>query len=249
MAQWGKLSYAQKTCLGKIGKLMMHTAMLRPGARIGVAASGGVDSWLMLQVLLLRQRIVPFPFEIMALHINPGFDPANHAPLVEWCAREGVALHAEATDHGPRAHSEENRKNSACFFCAMLRRNRLFTLCREYGLTHLAFAHTVDDLAATFLMNLVQTGKVYGLAIKEEFFSGRLTVIRPTLGLDKKVVVKAARDFKLPVWQNPCPSAGLTKRTEVESWLSAMCGNDRRLRRNIRNGLLRWQLDATNQIR
>lgn len=245
MAQWGRLTYAQKTCLGRIGKLMRDTAMLSHGARVGVAASGGVDSWLLLQILMLRQRIVPFPFEIMALHLNPGFDPANHAPLVAWCAEHGQALHAEVTDHGPRGHSDENLKNSACFYCARLRRKRLFTLCREYRLTHLAFAHTQDDLAATFFLNLFQTGKVYGLSVKEKFFRGELTVIRPTLSLDKKTVVKAARDFGLPVWSNPCPSAGATRRADMESWLASAWTRDKRTRRNVLNGLFRWQLDLT----
>lgn len=245
MAQWGRLTYAQKTCLGRIGKLMMDTAMLAPGARVGVAASGGVDSWLLLQILVLRQRIVPFPFSLMALHLNPGFDPANHAPLPAWCAEHGVALHAEVTDHGPRGHSEENLKNSACFYCARLRRKRLFSLCREYRLTHLAFAHTLDDLAATFFLNLMQTGKVYGLSVKEDFFRGALTVIRPTLSLEKKTVVKAARDFGLPVWTNPCPSAGKTRRADMEDWLRDSFARDKRIRKNVLNGLFRWQLDLT----
>ena len=84
MLQRTKLNYAQKVCLGQCGKLMQKTGMLWPGARIGIALSGGVDSWVMLQVLLLRQRIVPFFFEIMVLHLNPGFDPENHAPLLKW---------------------------------------------------------------------------------------------------------------------------------------------------------------------
>jgi len=176
MARWGKLSYAQKTCLGKVGLLMQQAGMLREGARVGVAVSGGVDSFLLLQLLIMRRRIVPFSFEIMALHVNPGFDPVAHLPLAAWIREQGLAAHLELTDHGPRAHSPENRKGSACFFCARLRRKRLFALCQTYGLTHLAFAHTADDLAATFLMNLVLTGKVYGLAAREEYFGGELTL-------------------------------------------------------------------------
>ena len=86
---------------------MQTTSMIHPGARIGVAVSGGVDSWVLLNVLHLRQRIVPFKFEIMALHINPGFDPENHAPLLEWLEREGVAGHVELSDHGLVAHGRK----------------------------------------------------------------------------------------------------------------------------------------------
>lgn len=243
MARWGKLSYAQKQCLGSVGKLMKDRGMLHPGARIGIAASGGVDSWVMLKILRMRQRIVPFPFEIMALHLNPGFDLKNHTPLVDWCCREGVSAHIEVTDYGPRGHSEENRKKSACFYCAMLRRKRLFDLCDEYKLTHLALGHTVDDLAVTFFMNIFQNGKVYGMDPASDFFQGRLKVIRPLLYLEKKTVIKAAKDFGLHIWKNPCPSAESSKRAEVGEWLESKWMQDPKVKRNVINALRRMQLD------
>jgi len=245
MARWGKLTYAQKQCLGAAGKLMQQTGMLFDGARIGVAASGGVDSWLMLKILTMRQRIVPFPFEIMVLHVNPGFDPASHAPLAAWLKDNGVAGHLELADHGLVAHSEANQKKSACFYCAHLRRKRLFELCKQYHLTHLALAHTADDLMATFFMNIFETGKVYGMSIKEDFFGGELTMIRPLMYLEKKTVIKAARDFDLPVWKNACPSAGLTRRTETEDWLAERFAKDKRVKSNVLKALQRWQLDIT----
>ena len=104
-----KLSYAQQVCVKSAGKAMQRTGMVGPGAKVGVAVSGGVDSWVLLEVLRRRQRIVPFRFDIMAIHLNPGFDAENHAPLVEYLAKHGVAGHIEVTDHGPRGHSPENR--------------------------------------------------------------------------------------------------------------------------------------------
>lgn len=245
MARWGKLTYAQKQCLGATGKLMQQTGMIQPGSRIGVAVSGGVDSWVLMKILTMRQRIVPFPFELMALHVNPGFDATNHAPLVDWLRESGVSGHIEVTDHGPRAHSEENKKRSACFYCAMLRRKRLFELCRDYNLTHLAFGHTADDLAATFFMNIFKTGNVYGLSMAEDFFGGQLKVIRPLLYIEKKIIKKAARDFGLPVWQNPCPSAGSTERSRTQDWIEKTCGHDPKMKRNVLKALQRWQLDLT----
>ena len=152
------LGYAQRVCVAKAGKLMMETDQLSPRARVGLAVSGGVDSLVMLTVLAIRRRIVPFPIELMLLHLNPGFDPQNHLPLATLAADLGVAAHIEVTDFGPRAFSEENRKKSACFYCAWLRRKRLFDLCARYGLTHLAFGHNADDLAATFFLNMQDPG-------------------------------------------------------------------------------------------
>lgn len=238
-----KLSYAQEVCVKAAGKAMQTTGMLEPGARVGVAVSGGMDSFVLLKVMQLRQRIVPFRFEFMALHVNPGFEPANHAPLGAWLKREGIAGHLEVTDHGPRGHSEENLRNSPCFYCARLRRKRLFALCGQYRLTHLAFGHNADDLVTTFLLNLVQTGRVEGMSMSESFFGGRLRVIRPLLLVEKSDIARAARRWDLPLWSNPCPSAGVSKRADMMGVLQSMTGGVRFKRQNVYNGLTRWQMD------
>lgn len=243
----GRLSFSfhQSQCIRLAGKLMQSTSMIYPGARVGVAISGGVDSWVLLQTLLIRQRIVPFPFEIMALHVNPGFDARNHAPLVPWLTSHGVAGHIEVTRHGERAHSPENRRRSACFYCAMLRRKSLFRLCETYGLTHLAFGHTAEDLVSSFLMNAFQAGNIAGMSMKEPFFKGRLTVIRPLLLVEKKHILKAAEQWDLPVWSNPCPSAGKTHRQSLMDDLEIFCKGHKTRKRNLFNALGRWQLEQT----
>ncbi|MGE4554327.1 MAG: ATP-binding protein [Desulfovibrionaceae bacterium] len=243
MAVSRKFTFAQKTCVSAVGKLMQHAAMISPGARVGVAVSGGVDSFTLLHVLRIRQRIVPFHFDLMALHVNAGFDPGDHAPLAEYCRTHGLAAHLAVTDFGPRAHSPENRESSPCFFCAMLRRKKLFDLCREYGLTHLAMGHNADDLVTTFFMNLVQNGRVDGLAHKESYFQGRLQVIRPALGVEKQHIRAAARQWGLPVWENVCPSNGHTRRDEIGAWAASAWRNNKRIKNNIYNALRRFQLD------
>lgn len=243
MAGFGKLTFAQKKCVSTIGMLMQKTGMAGEGARIGVAVSGGVDSFTLIKTLTIRKAILPFPIELMVLHVNPGFDAASHKPLVEWTEREGIAAHIELTDHGPRAHSDENRKNSPCFYCSMLRRKRLFDLCHEYNLTHLAFGHNADDLVVTFFMNVVQNGRVDGLSASEDFFGGRLKVIRPALFLEKSFIRTAARQWGLPIWQNDCPSAGNTRRSEIHDWLQLEMGRDKRIRHNVFNALTRYQME------
>lgn len=240
------LSYHQNQCVRQAGKLMQATEMVYPGARVGVAVSGGVDSWVLLQTLLLRQRIVPFPFEIMALHVNPGFDPKSHAPLIPWLAERGLSGHIEVTQHGMRAHSSENRRRSSpCFYCAMLRRTSLFRLCQRYNLTHLAFGHTTEDLVSSFLMNAFQAGRIAGMSMKEPFFKGKLMVIRPLLTLEKPVIVKAAKQWDLPIWANDCPSAGKTHRQSLMDDLGIFCDGHKTRKKNLFNALGRWQLEQS----
>jgi len=238
-----ELTYAQRVCVAKAGKFMMHTGQLTPRAGVGIAVLGGVDSLTLLAVLAIRRRIVPFPVELMLLHLNPGFDPQNHLPLAALAAKLGLAAHIEVTDFGPRAFSEENRKKSPCFYCAWLRRKRLFDLCAAYNLTHLAFGHNADDLAATFFLNLFQNGRVDGLSSRESFFEGRLTVIRPLLLVDKKTIIRAAKAWELPVFANPCPKAGRSMRHDAETWIRDICTDDKKREVNLLNALGRFQLD------
>ncbi|BDQ36465.1 adenine nucleotide alpha hydrolase [Pseudodesulfovibrio nedwellii] len=247
MASWGKLTFAQKNCVSATGKLMQKTEMVSHGSRIGLAISGGVDSFLMLKVMMIRQAIMPFPVELMVLHINPGFEPESHTPLVDWCAQNGIPAHIELTDFGPRAHTDENRKNSPCFYCSMHRRKRLFELCRDYNLSHLAFGHNADDNVVTFFMNIVQNGRVAGLSANEPFFDGNLQVIRPTMLLEKKTVIKAAKQWELPIWKNICPSNGATKRDEIHDWLRTMWQTDKRIKNNVFNAITRQQVDLTSK--
>lgn len=224
------------------GKLMQNTGMLKPHARVGIAVSGGVDSFVLLKVMQLRRQITPFPFEIMAIHINAGFDPLCHAPLAEWLEKENIPYHAEVTEHGLLAHSEENRTKSPCYYCAFLRRKRLFELCREHNLSHLAFGHNADDLVSTFLLNLVQTGRIDGMSMCEPFFGGLLTVIRPLAMVEKQHIIKAAKLWELPIFSNPCPSANTTKRTDLLAKLDEFCKESQNGRRNVYQGIIRWQL-------
>lgn len=237
-----RYSYAQQVCIKQSGLLLQRSGAIWPGCRIGVAVSGGVDSLVLLKSLKIRQAILPFPIEIMALHLNPGFNTHDHVRLLDWLANEGVASHIEVTDFGPLAHSDANRKNSPCFYCAWLRRKRLFDLCRQYKLTHLALGHNAEDMAATFLMNLLRNARVQGMAANEEFFNGKLHLIRPLLLVEKKYVRQAARQWCLPVWENACPSSGHTARAGIDDVQAKICEILPDARRSLLNGLKRWHL-------
>ena len=59
--------------------------------------------------------------------------------------------------------------------------------------------------------------------------------------LSKAEIMRAARQWELPVFSNPCPSAGKTKRADMMDVLDAMCAGSKVRRKNIFNGLARWQ--------
>lgn len=238
-----KLTFAQQACVRTAGLTLHKLGALWPHCRIGVAVSGGSDSFALLKVLRLRQQILPFSIEIMAIHVNPGFAGGAPDALLPWLAKEGIAGHVEICDHGQSAHSEDNHRRSACFRCAWLRRKRLFELCSRYSLSHLALGHNADDLAETFFMNLCRNGKVQGMSMALPLFHGRLLLIRPFLMLEKRLISKAAAQWDLPVWDNCCPSAGNTERSSMRSDLDRLLSRSKGARRSVFNALARWQMN------
>ncbi len=83
-------------------------------------------------------------------------------------------------------------------------------------------------------------------SIKEPFFGGRLAVIRPLLLVEKKYIRKAALQWRLPLWDNPCPSAGGTQRSAIMQDVERLCEGHKARRTNIFNALGRWQLGMNN---
>ena len=59
--------------------------------------------------------------------------------------------------------------------------------------------------------------------------------------VEKKHIKAAARKWELPLWANPCPSAGSTSRSDMAETLQALYGVTGNARRCIFKGLSRWQ--------
>jgi tRNA 2-thiocytidine biosynthesis protein TtcA len=103
-----------------MGKAIHHYGLIADGDRIAVAVSGGKDSTLLLWLLRERLQRVPIRYELVAVHVDLGFDPEPAAQLESFLQREGFTYRILASDYGIRAHSAENRENP-CFWCARLR--------------------------------------------------------------------------------------------------------------------------------
>lgn len=142
------------------------------------------------------------------------------------------SLHVEYTDYGTLAHSGENRENP-CFLCSRLRRKRLFELARDHGCRKVALGHNKDDLIETLFINIFYAGKIGTMKPKQSFFKGALDIIRPLSYVDAEDLRRLARIKDMPVFDNPCPSAGRTKREEVRQMLQDMYTHNNHIKGNI----------------
>lgn len=215
-----------------MGKALNQYQMIADGDRTAVGVSGGKDSWALLWLLDALQRRAPVQFKLFPTFIDPGFKGGPADAIAEHGHAMGFDIRIEKTDHGLVAHSDRNRENP-CFLCSRLRRKRLFDIASELGCSKLALAHNKDDIIETLFLNMCYAGELSTMVPAQPFFDGRLTLIRPLAYVDEDSLRHFATQMKWPVKENPCPSAGTSKRAEVKAMLQQLYGRNKKIKGNI----------------
>ncbi len=215
-----------------MGKSISDWDMIADKDKIIVGLSGGKDSQTLLQVLFSLQKRAPVKFDIIPVHVDPGFKDSFVNELEDYVGKNFYPLRVEITDFGVRAHSKENRENP-CFLCARLRRNRLFEIAKELGCKKIALGHNKDDIIETLFINMFYAGKIGTMKPRQSFFNGNLDIIRPLAYVEKKDIVAFAKKIGLPGFINNCPSANRTKRGEIRQMLENLYKQNNHIKGNI----------------
>jgi tRNA 2-thiocytidine biosynthesis protein TtcA len=225
-------SRTYKSLNRKLGKALHRYRMISHGDRIAVGISGGKDSWSLFWLLDALQARAPVQFTLFPIYIDPGFKDGPADAIAAQGRTMGYAVHIEYTDNGIVAHSDQNRENP-CFLCSRLRRKRLFEIARELDCGKLALAHNKDDIIETLFLNMFYAGEISTMLPYQPFFGGLLTVIRPLAYADEDALVRLAEQMQWPVKENPCPSAGRTKRAEIKGILQQLYRRNDKVKGNI----------------
>ena len=133
----------------RIGQAMHKYNMLADGDRVLIAVSGGVDSLVLTWLLNSWRRKAPINYEILAVHIDNGYDSRMGDRVAEQLQKISVPYQVVKTDFWERAAMAEEGK-SICSHCARLRRNRLFASADQENFNKIAFGHHKDDIIETF---------------------------------------------------------------------------------------------------
>lgn len=162
---------------------------LRPGARLRVAFSGGVDSVVLLHLLA---RLAPqFPFSLSAVHVHHGLNPKADA-WAEFCLALCARLHVSC-----EVVRVKIPRKSAQGLEAAARAARYAALCSPDA-DAVAMAHHLDDQAETVLFQLLRGGEPRALAaMPEARMHENMLLLRPLLGVPKSALVAHARRHRL----------------------------------------------------
>lgn len=224
--------YVAKEMKRRMGKAIHNLKMIEDGDHILVAVSGGKDSLSLLWLLRERLKRIPIEYRITAVHMDPGFGANSADRMKSFFSDHGFGYRVIQSDIGPKAHGPENRENP-CFLCARMRRKAFFELSRDLNCNKIAFGHHKDDLIETFFLNILYGASVSTMLPVQEFFDGKLTVIRPLYLIDESTIRKYSRDMGWTEINLGCPTAGSSKREEIKEMLQRFYRSNKKIKGNI----------------
>ena len=221
--------------------------MIEENDTVAVGLSGGKDSIALLTSLDRLKNFYPKKFSVVGISVDMGFDDAGDifAPVREFCAEHEIPYHIEKTKIKEIVFDVRKEKNP-CSLCAKLRRGALVSCARELGAGKLALGHHLDDAAETFMLTLVNEGRIGCYSPVTVYEDTAVTVIRPLIYTREADIRSLVKKENLPVVKSPCPEDGNTDRAEIKNVIRELEINHRGLKKRIitameKRGLDGWQ--------
>lgn len=199
--------------------------LIEPDDRIMVCVSGGKDSYTLLDLLVRAQRRSPFPYEVVAVHLDqqqPGYDGA---PLRAWLEDYGAPF--EILSHDTYSVVLELTKpgGTFCSPCSRLRRGILYDAAERLGCNKVALGHHRDDALETVLMNMFFSGRLQAMPASYTTDCGRFRVIRPLIECGEAEIAAYAEARAFPILPcNLCGSQSGLQRQAMTRLLDQMQG-------------------------
>ena len=180
-----------KRLFSAFAKAIRTYDLVREGDRIAVCISGGKDSMLMAKLFQELQRHHKFPFELVFLVMDPGYNEANRRVIEHNARLMGVPITVFETNIFDIVYEEEK---NPCYLCARMRRGHLYSKAKELGCNKIALGHHYDDVIETILMGMLYGAQVQTMMPKlhSTNFPG-MELIRP-MYLIREADIKSWRD-------------------------------------------------------
>ena len=197
--------------------------MIQKGDVIAVGVSGGKDSLTMLYALSRLRRFYPEPFEIHAISVDLGFPEGKGGldPITDLCRQLEVPYKILPTNIAEVVF-DIRKESNPCSLCAKLRKGAFNDAAKELGCNKVAYAHHKNDLIETMLMSMIYEGRFYCFSPVSYLDRMNLTVIRPLMYVEEADVIGFKNRYALPVFKNPCPADGFTRRQYAKELIARL---------------------------
>jgi tRNA 2-thiocytidine biosynthesis protein TtcA len=201
-----------------VGRGINRFSMIRDGDHVLIGVSGGKDSLALSLALVARKKWVPIDYTISAAQVEWREYPMSDeekAAIDGFFASLGIPFRRIPAQIAPPSF----RKKFSCYSCSRNRKRILFNEAERIGARLIALGHHMDDIARTTLMNLFFHGEISTMMPVQEFFGGKIAIIRPLCEVRENEVTRLATRLRLPTAPNRCPNAEKNRRSLMKEIL------------------------------
>ena len=181
-----------KQLFSRFAKAINEYELVKEGDKIAVCISGGKDSMLMAKLFQELKWHNKFPFELVFLVMDPGYNAVNRQIIENNAKMLNIPITIFESDIFDSVFHIEK---SPCYLCARMRRGHLYSKAKEFGCNKIALGHHYDDVIETILMGMLYGAQVQTMMPKlhSTNFEG-MELIRP-MYLIREEDIKHWRDY------------------------------------------------------
>src|SRR3989344_4482609 len=211
----------------KVLKTIRKFNLIEKGDKIGVAISGGKDSFTALSILKQFQDKKIITLE--ALSIDEGIKNYRDLKYVKkFCRDNKIKLHIltykDFFNNSLDTMVKKFKYKTSCSYCGVFRRYLLNLGAKKFNFTKLATGHNLDDESQTVLMNQFRSnpelsarlGPITGIMVDKKFIKR----IKPLYLVTERETTTYAFLKKFPIKFSECPYANLGYRNSVRDMLN-----------------------------
>ena len=238
---WNQFTYAVK-----------HYELIQPGDKIAVCISGGKDSMLMAKLMQMLQRHSAYPFELVFLVMDPGYNELNRHKIEANARLLEIPITVFETNIFEIANASEK---SPCYLCARMRRGHLYSKARSLGCNKIALGHHFSDVIETTVMGMFYGSQIQAMLPKlhSTNFEG-MELIRPLYCVHEDNILAWKRYNELEFIQCACRftenctmcdnGGGGSKRQEIKTLLRRLKRDNPNIEKSIFNSIHAVALDT-----
>ena len=216
------------------GKAINTHHMIKEHDSVLLSVSGGKDSLALALALSIRLKWLPITYTMRALMINwieHPIDAGARALLIEYFAALNIPLTILDEPQYPTSFKGEFN----CYLCSRNRRRLLFDYAAAHDCKLIATGHHLDDLVETTLLNLTSRANFSTMLPVQEFFGGKLHIIRPMIEVHEQTTRRLSEEYRLPAVKPVCPHDQTNIRSRLKPIVRELVRIDRDAREHIYN--------------
>lgn len=214
--------------------------LIQSGDKIAVCISGGKDSMLMAKLLQQLQRHSDFPFELVYLVMDPGYNDINRQKIESNAKLLNIPITIFETNIFNVANKTDK---SPCYLCAKMRRGHLYSQAQKLGCNKIALGHHFNDVIETTLIGMFFGSQLQAMLPKlhSTNFDG-MELIRPMYCIHEDDILAWKRYNNLEFIQcacrftencASCDGTSVSKRQEVKMLLRSLKRDNPNIEKSI----------------